>query len=278
MRVASGAGMSRPWSRTLFPTVTVAVTMASTSGMSRALRLLDLGDRLRAAAETTVAVLARDLGVSTRTVRRDLAALRARGLPVTGEPGPAGGVRLEGPRGLTAVHLAVDDVVALWLAARLAQALGPGHAGWVPWGRRAEAALPKLLAALPRPRARALRELGARIYLGPAASAAVRAGALAGVPALLGLVERAAFEGLALRFGYRDRAGRASARLVEPHGVLVQPPVWYLLARDVEKAAPRAFRMDRVERPALAPAHRFAPDARIVRALLPTGVPCTPLV
>jgi predicted DNA-binding transcriptional regulator YafY len=47
--------------------------------MSRALRLLDLGDRLRAAAETTAGALARDLGVSERTVRRDLAALRAAG-------------------------------------------------------------------------------------------------------------------------------------------------------------------------------------------------------
>ena len=244
--------------------------------MSRALRLLDLGDRLRAAAETTVPALARDLGVSARTVRRDLAALRARGLPITGEPGPGGGVRLEGPRGLTAVHLGVDDVAALWLATRLAHAVGP-LAGPVPWGRRAERALPKLLAALPRARARALRDLCGRIYVGAPASEAVRAGARTSVPELLEHVERAASEGLALRFAYRDRAGRASERLVEPHGVLVQLPVWYLLARDVAKDAPRAFRMDRIARPTLERAHRFTADRRLVRALLPTEVACTPL-
>ncbi len=115
------------------------------------------------------------------------------------------------------------------------------------------------------------------MYVGPPASAAVRAGAARRVPELLGLVERAAFEGLALRFAYRDRAGRASERVAEPHGVLVQPPVWYLLARDVEKAAPRAFRMDRVARPALVATHRFAADAAVVRALLPTETRCTPL-
>ena len=245
--------------------------------MSRAVRLFELRERLQAAAETTVGALARDLGVSERTVRRDLATLRGRGLPVTGEPGPGGGVRLEGPRGLTAVHLAAEDVVALWLAARLARAVGP-LTGAVPWGHRAERVLPKLLAALPTARARALRDLGGRIYVGPPASEATRAGALTGVPELLGLIERAAFEGLAVRFAYRDRAGRASARLVEPHGVLVQLPVWYLLARDVEKSAPRAFRMDRIARPALAAAHRFAADPRVVRALLPTEVACTPLL
>jgi predicted DNA-binding transcriptional regulator YafY len=244
--------------------------------MSRALRLLDLRERLQAAAETTVGVLARDLGVSERTVRRDLATLRERGMPITSAPGPGGGVRLEGPRGLTAVHLAVEDVAALWLAARLAQAVGP-LAGPVPWGRRAERVLPKLLAALPRARARALRELCARIYVGPPASDAVRAGAGTGVPELLGLVERAAFEGRALRFAYRDRTGRASERLVEPHGVLVQLPVWYLLARDAAKDTPRAFRMDRIARPALVPGHRFTADSRVVRALLPTAVPCAPL-
>jgi predicted DNA-binding transcriptional regulator YafY len=197
-------------------------------------------------------------------------------MPITSAPGPGGGVRLEGPRGLTAVHLAVEDVAALWLAARLAQAVGP-LAGPVPWGRRAERVLPKLLAALPRARARALRELCARIYVGPPASDAVRAGAGTGVPELLGLVERAAFEGRALRFAYRDRTGRASERLVEPHGVLVQLPVWYLLARDAAKDTPRAFRMDRIARPALVPGHRFTADSRVVRALLPTAVPCAPL-
>jgi hypothetical protein len=39
-----------------------------------------------------------------------------------------------------------------------------------------------------------------------------------------------------------DREGKESTRRVEPHGLLVETPVWYVLARDVEKAAPRTFR------------------------------------
>jgi predicted DNA-binding transcriptional regulator YafY len=55
--------------------------------MSRADRLLNLADLLRGRDVTTVDALANELGVSRRTVLRDLASLRARGLPITGEPG-----------------------------------------------------------------------------------------------------------------------------------------------------------------------------------------------
>lgn len=244
--------------------------------MSRAVRLFELRERLQATAETTVGALAQALGVSERTVRRDLATLRDSGLTITGESGPGGGVRLEGRRGLTAVHLAVEEVVALWLAVRIAQAIGP-LAGPLPWGRRAERVVPKLLSALPTARARALRDLGRRIYVGPPASDSVRGLAGTGVPALLGLVERAAFEGFALRFSYRDRNGRVSTRHAEPHGVLIQLPVWYLLARDVRADTLRTFRMDRIATPSLDTTHRFRADMTVVRALLPTEVVCRPL-
>ncbi|HEU4405486.1 MAG TPA: WYL domain-containing protein [Polyangiaceae bacterium] len=47
----------------------------------------------------------------------------------------------------------------------------------------------------------------------------------------------------------------------------MQPPVWYVLARDVEKGEPRMFRMDRIARPAEVRAHAFAPDPHVARAL-----------
>ncbi len=59
----------------------------------------------------------------------------------------------------------------------------------------------------------------------------------------------------------------ASVRRIEPHGLLVKAPVWYVLARDVEKQAPRMFRMDRVSRPRLLESRRFLPSASVVDAL-----------
>ncbi|MCP3064866.1 WYL domain-containing protein [Myxococcus sp. K38C18041901] len=53
---------------------------------------------------------------------------------------------------------------------------------------------------------------------------------------------------------------------MEPHGLLVEAPVWYVLARDVEKSAARMFRMDRIQRPRRVPGRHFTPDMEGLKA------------
>lgn len=240
--------------------------------MPRTDRVMDLVELLRGRDTTTVSALAGELGVSRRTVLRDLATLRARGLPITGEPGPSGGLRLEGARGVTAVHLGVAEVVSLWLAARLSRA-----ASDLPWGEGARSGLAKLMASLPRERTRELRALCRRVIVGPPASERVRSGAGRAPPELLRLFEEAFGRGAGLGFHYADRVGQRTLRRVEPHGLLVQTPVWYLLARDADKGEPRMFRMDRISSPRLLGEIRFTPDARVIQAQLPAGPDWQPL-
>ena len=85
----------------------------------------------------------------------------------------------------------------------------------------------------------------------------------------LRLFEEAFSAGLGLGFGYVDRDGQVTSRRIEPHGLLVQSPVWYLLARDVEKDQPRMFRMDRIARPRILRDVTFKPDLNVIQALLP---------
>jgi predicted DNA-binding transcriptional regulator YafY len=231
--------------------------------MPRAERLMELADLVRARGATTVAELARELDVSRRTLLRDLGALRERGMLITGEAGRGGGIRLD-ERGVSTVHFSLSEIVAIWLGARLSRA-----ASDLPWGDAATSGMAKLLASLPTPKARALRALCRRVVVGQPASPNIRAGAGAAPPELLRLFEEAFSGGLGLAFQYTDREGRASTRRIEPHGLLVQSPVWYILARDVGKGEPRMFRMDRIARPRILPELVFRPDVRIVEVQLP---------
>jgi len=232
--------------------------------MARADRLMDLADLLRGRETTTIDALADELGVHRRTVLRDLATLRERGMPISGDAGPGGGVRLDGDRGLAAVHLSLSEIVAMWLAARLSRG-----ASALPWGEAATSGMAKLLTSLPTEKARALRSLCRRVIVGQPAGAAIRAGAGTTAPELLALFEDAFSNGLGLGFHYTDREGHTSSRRVEPHGLLVETPVWYVVARDVDKGKPRMFRMDRIARPKILPDIVFRPDMQVLQDQLP---------
>jgi len=50
---------------------------------------------------------------------------------------------------------------------------------------------------------------------------------------------------------------------------IAEPPVWYVLARDVDKGEPRTFRMDRIARPRILEEVVFRPDVSNIQAQLP---------
>jgi predicted DNA-binding transcriptional regulator YafY len=61
-----------------------------------------------------------------------------------------------------------------------------------------------------------------------------------------------------VRFAYTDRQARPSTRLVEPHRLVHSGRYWYLVAYDLDRAAWRGFRVDRIADP-LDAAVRFIP-------------------
>lgn len=237
-------------------TVTETVTMVRTE------RVMQLVDLLRSREAATIGEIASELRVSRRTVLRDLATLRARGMAVSSDPGPGGGVRLERDRGAASVHFSFDEVIALWLGARLSAATSQ-----LPWGGAARSALDKLFASVPRERARSLRALSRRVVIGNPATERIRAELGQAPPELLSVFERAFSEGVCLAFEYRDRRGERTTRTIEPHGLLVESPAWYLLAWDPERADVRMFRMDRIARPRLVPSRTFVPDLERLRRI-----------
>ena len=232
---------------------------------------MDLADVLRGREATTVTALAGELGVSPRTVLRDLAALRNRGMAIAGQAGPGGGIRLE--HGSATVQLSLTEMAGIWLAARLSRETSD-----LPWGGAAASALAKVLASLPPAKARDLRTLCRRVIVGPPASTGTRTGVGLPPPELLRLFEDAFSRRRGLAFHYQDRDHADSRRTVEPHGLLVQTPVWYILSRDVEKGEPRTFRMDRISQPRIVQTLTFQPDLEVIRAQVPQRPEWRPLV
>lgn len=199
---------------------------------------------LRTRGATTVAALANHFAVSTRTVHRDIAALRARAVPVEAEAGRGGGVYLNSAWSVPPVRFDLAELIGLIVAVSLAK-----QASTLPFGASAQAALGKIMAALPVDHARQVQHLCRRVLVGPPASAAVLETLDTAPRNVLDLFERAFSAQKVLGFHYLDAKGQPTHREVEPHGLLVQPPVWYLLAFDLERQATRTFRLDRMSRP-----------------------------
>lgn len=220
---------------------------------------------LRQQGPCSVADLAARLGVSRRTALRDLAALRTRGFAIAGESGRGGGVQLDPGSVLVSSQLDAEEVVALVLSVAVLRA-----AAWIPFAAGADRALGKIEGALAPARLRELRRFMSRVLVGDPVEVSHEPHRGVVDPALLPAFERAFTASHMLRFDYVDRDGRRTRRCVEPHGVLIRAPLWYIVAWDVDKDAARLFRMDRIQRAVVEANASFLPrPIELVTAVCP---------
>jgi predicted DNA-binding transcriptional regulator YafY len=227
-------------------------TMANTS--SRTLRLLSLlqNHRFWSGAE-----LAERLGVSPRTLRRDVDRLRELGYPVTAHPGIDGGYQLASGAALPPLMVDDDEAVALAVGLRLstqgAAVQGTATQGTTGQdtsdrGTVAEAAaraLAKVTQIMP---ARLRRRVEAVAAMTESASwDAARAAATAAIdPDVLASAALACRDAERLRFRYGAASGQRTERHVEPHRLVALDRRWYLVAYDLTRNDWRSFRLDRV--------------------------------
>lgn len=218
--------------------------MASTG--SRTLQLLSL---LQTHRYWPGQELADRLGISPRTLRRDVDRLRDLGYPVDAARGVAGGYQLAA--GASLPPLVVDDEEAVALAVGLRTAAQSGIAGVEEASVRALAKVVQVMPPRLRHRVDALRvaTLASALRPGPV----VDAGTLTTVAQACRDEERLAFD-------YVARDGVASQRTVEPHRLVSVGRRWYLVAYDLTRFDWRSFRLDRIAEPRATGA-RFRPRA-----------------
>ncbi|MEQ9635278.1 MAG: WYL domain-containing protein [Devosia marina] len=199
---------------------------------------------LRRNGTSTVADLAAEVGASRRTVLRDISALRDEGFVIHSEPGRGGGLQLDPQSVQTTARLSVAEVFALLISVASMRA-----AGNLPFAGLADAGLAKIEKSLPRDKVRDLRRFLDCLYVGQL-SPLVDISDLAEMDsALLPAFETAFLQRQSLGFQYRDAKGTATNRVVEPHAMLILPPLWYLVTWDPARDDFRHFRMDRISRP-----------------------------
>ncbi|GAA2724700.1 helix-turn-helix transcriptional regulator [Cellulomonas aerilata] len=219
--------------------------MSGTSG-----RLLSLLSLLQARRDWPGQVLAERLGVSGRTVRRDVDRLRDLGYPIHATLGPDGGYRLAPGTDLPPLLFDDEQAVALAIALQLAATSG---AGITDGAARALATLRQVMPTRLRHRVDSVRLTA--IPQAPS-SPPVDAAALLAVSDAVRSRE-------VLRFDYRSDQAQADgepgpARRVQPHHLLARGGRWYLLGWDLDRADWRTFRVERMV-PRTPTGPRFAP-------------------
>ena len=209
-------------------------------------RLLSLLSLLQARRDWPGALLAGRLGVSERTVRRDVDRLRELGYPVQAVKGPEGGYRLEAGGRMPPLLFDEEQAVALAVALRIAAGTGAGIE---------EAAL-RALATVRQVMPSRLRQRVDVLEIAAAGGPAVQVGT--DVLLALSSAIRATEE---VRFDYEAPSadpGPRPPRRVQPHHLVVRNGRWYLIGWDAVREDWRTYRVDRL-RPRVPNGPRFAP-------------------
>ncbi len=219
--------------------------------MRRADRLFQIVQHLRGGRLVTARQLGESLGVSERTIYRDIADLSASGVPIEGAAGI--GYVLRKGFDLPPLMFTAEEIVALITGARLLRAYGgEEHV------RAAEEALAKISAVLPASVRRQADSVPIHVY--PVATSELGRGHF-------DLINAAIADERCLQLTYLDASGAESARTVRPLGLLRWQEHWTLAAWCEQRDDFRFFRVDRVQ--AIERGLRFRPDParNLTRAL-----------
>jgi predicted DNA-binding transcriptional regulator YafY len=200
--------------------------------------LLQLLSLLQMHREWTGSELAGRLGVSTRTVRKDVERLRQLGYPVDANRGAIGGYRLGS--GATLPPLLLDDDEAVAVAVGLTVSTTASVEGVEEASLRALTKLEQVLPSRLRRRVDALRGFALRV---PPDQPGIRVDA-----ELLSTLATACRDQERLRIAYRRHDGETSRRIVEPHRLVAWGHRWYLVAWDEDRDDWRTFRVDRISK------------------------------
>jgi predicted DNA-binding transcriptional regulator YafY len=189
----------------------------------------------------TVKDLANYLGVSTRTVHRDINILRNQGLSIDADKGRGGGVKLHRNWGLGKLSLTdqetIDILISLAISEKMDSAIFMSSLEPIRY---------KLMASLSPSQKFKIGSLRERILIGSSASPTVLTSFELSVKSEANQLNAAFMEQKQLSISYIDNKEITTVRIIEPHYLYLNYPVWYVLAWDLLRSDFRTFRCDRI--------------------------------
>ena len=197
--------------------------------MRRADRLFRLVEILRSRRLATGAWLAEQLGVSLRTLYRDIADLCQSGVPIEGEAGV--GYRLRYRLDVPPLLFDAAELEALLVGSRMVQAWGDADLA-----QAATAALAKIHNVLPDLLRREAQR--ARLFIPPQGGER---------PLHLTALRRAVRQRRVVRMAYAREDGTASQRTLWPLGLFFWGRNWTLVGWCLLRGGFRHFRVDRIQ-------------------------------
>ncbi len=182
------------------------------------------------------------LGISQRTLMRELADLRDSGYPIESDRGRGGGVRLNGRWGIERINLNHKEVVELILSLAIMESLrSPLLTG------NLTAIKQKLFQAFPQKQRTSVSDIRKRIMIGDNARANVVS--LYGEPQtnVSECIAESFMEQACAEIEYVSEGGERTVRMIEAQYILLNWPIWYVIAWDHLRSSSRVFRIDRIK-------------------------------
>jgi len=215
--------------------------MARTNTYDRLRRLELLAAQLKQDGHCIIKHLAETHQVSERTIARDLQLMRDQGLPIEADRGRGGGVRLKSSWGVGRLNLSYDEAVDLLISIAVAEQMNsPIFLANLSSIKR------QLVSSFAPDKWNKVKRIKSRILIGTTASTAVQGSTAPSRSRVIQTLHQSFLNQHSIIIRYQDEGGNTTKREIEAHYLLLNYPVWYVLAFDHLRAAPRTFRCDRI--------------------------------
>jgi len=217
--------------------------MGRGSSIEKLDRLDQLIGKLKTGEVYTAGTLAEELGVSLRTMMRDLKALKDKGYPIDADKGRGGGVRLYPRWGVGRLTMNYREVIDLLLALNVLEKLNSQL-----FLNNLESVKNKLYASFPDSQRPKISKIRNRILIGELAPATIMQNySTTDNNQQNDIILESFFDQKCLDICYKQKDGTISERLIEIHFLYLTWPIWYLFCFDHLRKEPRTFRIDRIQ-------------------------------